>query len=227
MAVFPAAAAVVSAAIAWRSLRRARISRSPALWLWTLAFVQFCVASASLALGMAAGWGPGLYRTYYLFGAVLNVVWLGLGTVWLLAPQRIAVMATLIVLAGTGYASVACATVPLVPGAGEALAQEAVPAAGRIMPPDVRMLSRIFSIAGTLVVLAGLGWSMVRRPRRAAGLGLLAAGVLVVAAASQMIRAGSVLPFSVGLAAGVTVMYLGFSRTGGGREPKDGRDASV
>ena len=38
---------------------------------------------------MARGWSAASFRVFYLAGAILNVPWLALGTVYLLAGQQI------------------------------------------------------------------------------------------------------------------------------------------
>ena len=51
---------------------------------WTFALALFALASAALATGASTGWDNGTFRVFYLLGAVLNVPWLALGTVYLL-----------------------------------------------------------------------------------------------------------------------------------------------
>ena len=213
MVVLPIAATVVAAFFAVRTARASRASRSVALELWTFALVQFAVASAALAWGVAFGWSSAVFRVFYLFGAVVNVVWLALGSIWLLAPRAVATVALAIVAIATGYALYAVSTASFVAGASQAFAHTAIPAPKEVMPGSVRVLSRWYSIGGSVVVLAGLGWSLLRRRRHATGLALLAGGVVLVGAAGEFARAGVVAAFSALLAAGVAVMYAGFART--------------
>lgn len=212
MFVFPLLAAGVAGALTWDCARRARTEGSVALGVWAVALAQFALASGLLAWGAGLGWTGVLYRAYYLFGAVLNVLWLGLGTVWFLAPGPARRTASVLALAVTVYAGLVVGADPLVPGAGEALATAEIPAGDRVVSDRARLLSRWSSIAGSLAVLGGLGWSALRRRSSVRGLALLASGVLVVAGASVVARLGAVLPFSIGLALGVGLMYLGFRR---------------
>lgn len=62
--------------------------RSPALLHWTISTAMFAVASLMLFLGEALGWSGLTFRIFYLFGAVLNVPWLALGTVLVNARSR-------------------------------------------------------------------------------------------------------------------------------------------
>lgn len=88
-------ATAVSAVFAVALLRRwASRGRTPAALWWGIALVQFCVASAALLLGEVIGWNAPVFRVFYLFGAVTNVLWLGLGTIVINARRRGPTMAT-------------------------------------------------------------------------------------------------------------------------------------
>lgn len=213
MALAPVAATVLAALFAVRTAVVARRTRSRALAVWSFALAQFAVAAAALTWGVAVGWAPGLYRAFYLFGAITNVAWLGLGTVWLLAPRSAAVAATVLLVGASAYAAAAVISTELLPGAARVLATHAIPAPGDVIGADVRMLSRWFSIGGSVVVLGGVLLSAARRRRQALGLGLLAAGIVVTGVAGQLARIGLATGFSIALACGIALMYLGFSRT--------------
>ncbi|MFP5309742.1 MAG: hypothetical protein ACLGIR_09225 [Actinomycetes bacterium] len=102
-AVSSLVATVVSAVFAVALLRRWAVrGRTPATLWWGLSLVQFCVASVALLLGEVLGWGAPVFRVFYLFGAVTNVLWLGLGTVAINARRRVpsAVTGGVVVLVG-------------------------------------------------------------------------------------------------------------------------------
>ncbi len=211
MIVFPFGAAVIAAVFAFATWRAAR-PRETALRIWSIAIAQFALACGALVWGIGLGWTPLVYRVFYLFGAVLNVAWLALGTVWLFARPRVAgVVNVLFIVAATGASGIVMGA-ELIPGAERLLATADLPAPGAVMPDLPRMFSRIFSIGGSVVVLGGLLWAVARR-RHALGLGLLALGVVFAAIASELIRAGRVELFSVGLVVAIAVMYAGFLRT--------------
>jgi hypothetical protein len=68
---------------------------------WAIGTLLFGLASACEALAAAGGWNTGLFRIWYVAGAVLNVGWLGLGTALLLAKTRFGYMyAVLVALSG-------------------------------------------------------------------------------------------------------------------------------
>ncbi|MEX0592065.1 MAG: hypothetical protein WD358_08310 [Nitriliruptoraceae bacterium] len=84
MAIVTAALATgVSAMFAVTLLRRwwARGRSSSPLLIWGVALVMFCVASLGLLTGVVGGWTSMEFRTFYLFGGVLNVPWLALGSI--------------------------------------------------------------------------------------------------------------------------------------------------
>jgi hypothetical protein len=83
--LLPCVAAAASAAFAAAVLRQYAARRRPHQLAWGIALSMFAVASLALTAGVAAGWTPLSFKLYYLFGAVLNVPWLALGTVELLA----------------------------------------------------------------------------------------------------------------------------------------------
>src|ERR671938_481976 len=81
-------ATAVATLFAEATFARWRRKRSPHEAAWTVALALFALASAALATGTSTGWDRGTFRVFYLFGAVLNVPWLALGTVYLLAGER-------------------------------------------------------------------------------------------------------------------------------------------
>src|SRR6476620_2384409 len=64
-------------------------SRAPHQAAWTFALALFALASAALATGSGTGWDDGTFRVFYLFGAILTVPWLALGTVYLLCGRKL------------------------------------------------------------------------------------------------------------------------------------------
>lgn len=82
-------ATVVSAVFAAALLRRwRRRGRTPATLYWGAALVLFSVASLMLLAGVVLGWTGWSFRLFYLAGAVLNVLWLGLGNIAINARRR-------------------------------------------------------------------------------------------------------------------------------------------
>jgi hypothetical protein len=226
MWAFPLAATAVSGYFSWLLATQFIERRRPNLAAWSAALAMFALASMAAAVGALAGWVPFTFRVYYLFGAVVNVPVLALGTLYLLAPRRVADVAAVLL----SVASVAAALIVF--GAdidGSALVAGGIPRGSEVISDGVRLLSRYFSIIGFMVVVGGALWSAGKLARKrqpqlkrlAAANLLIALGTTVVAIASEMARlaAGSVedLVFSAGLFLGVSLMFVGFLKT---RPPK-------
>ncbi|MGH2699243.1 MAG: hypothetical protein ACRDJL_08605 [Actinomycetota bacterium] len=222
MWVFPLAAAIVSGYFSWLLAIQFADKRRPNVLAWSVALGMFSLASAAAAYGSLAGWSPFIFRTYYLFGAILNVPALALGTLYLLASRRVADGAAVLLAAASTVAAVIVFRASI---AGAGLDTEGIPRGAEVLSEGVRLLSRYFSITGFLIVVGGALWSAARLARqrqphlrRLAGANLLIAlGTTVVAVASEMARiaTGSVedVIFAVGLFIGVSVMFAGFLKT--------------
>ena len=92
-AALGAVATLVSTAFCLSTLERFRANGRPHELAWTIAMAMFALASLAYFAAAALGWGGIEFRTFYLFGAILNVPYLALGTVYLLGgsgPRAIA-----------------------------------------------------------------------------------------------------------------------------------------
>jgi NAD/NADP transhydrogenase beta subunit len=212
--LLPAVAAAASAAFAAAVLRQYAARRRPYQLAWGIALSMFAVASLALTAGEAAGWTPRSFKLYYLFGAVLNVPWLALGTVELLARPalRRAYVAGLAVFTGLSVVLVALASVTPADLVGR------LPEGKEFLPVAVRVLAVLGNTVGTLVVVGGAvasGLAMRSRrdlrPRFEGNL-LIALGVLLAAGGGVVAFLASSDRLALGLALGASVMYLGFRR---------------
>lgn len=221
MWVFPLGAAAVSFVFAAQLLKLWWARPRAHLMAWAVALAMFGLASLAAAAGMLGDWTPMWFRIYYLFGAVVNVPVLGLGTVYLLAGKRTAAWCAAAVAVATVVATVLVFASELGPGATQAFATEGIPAGSQVMSEDIRLLARICSFAGFFVVVGGALWSAWKLAHhrqahleRLVGANLLiAGGTIVVALGSGFAFYGRGLPFALGLLAGVSLMFSGFLRT--------------
>ncbi|MDQ3932503.1 MAG: hypothetical protein M3252_06685 [Actinomycetota bacterium] len=110
-----AVAALFSVTLVRRYFVRGRTNR--ALLYWAAALGMFCLATGALAYGATAGWSSGSFRFYYLFGGVLTVPWLALGTVETTARDP----GALRVLGATSFGVAAMLAAPLIFAGGNAL----------------------------------------------------------------------------------------------------------
>ncbi|HUQ43829.1 MAG TPA: hypothetical protein VM451_05370 [Candidatus Limnocylindria bacterium] len=87
-AALPALTATLALVMAIALLDQWRDRRRPFQLVWAIGMLFYGVAAGCEALAATGGWNEGLYRTWYLTGAVLTAGWLGLGTALLLAKTR-------------------------------------------------------------------------------------------------------------------------------------------
>jgi hypothetical protein len=213
--LLPLVAAAASAAFAVAVLRQYAARRRPHQLAWGIALSMFAVASLALTAGVAAGWTPLSFKVYYLFGAILNVPWLALGTVELLASRPVA-RAYLAGLAAFTVLSVVLVTLARVTPAD--LAGRLLPEGKEFLPAAVRVLAVLGNTVGTLIVVGGAVVSGLairgRRDlrRRFEGNLLIALGVLLAAGGGVFAFLASSDKLALGLALGASVMYLGFRR---------------
>ena len=86
--ILPALTSILALAFAVALIDQWRIRRQPFQAIWAIGMLFYGLASGCEAIGGAAGWSEGLYRTWYLTGATWSAGWLGLGTAFLLARTR-------------------------------------------------------------------------------------------------------------------------------------------
>ena len=213
--LLPGVAAAASAAFAVAVLRQYAARRRPYQLAWGIALSMFTVASLALTAGVVAGWTPVSFKLYYLFGAVLNVPWLALGTVELLAVMAVrrAYLTALAVFTLVSVILVALARVTAADLAGRLL-----PEGKEFLPVAVRVLAVVGNSVGTLVVVGGaVASGLAMRSRRELrprfeGTLLIALGVLLAASGGVLAFLASSDKLALGLAVGASVMYLGFRR---------------
>lgn len=87
-ALLPTVTSVLALTFALALLDQWRERRGGFQLVWAIGMLWYGVASGAEALAAASGWNEGLYRAWYLAGAVLTAGWLGLGTAFLLGRTR-------------------------------------------------------------------------------------------------------------------------------------------
>ncbi|MBA2280073.1 MAG: hypothetical protein H0W25_02420 [Acidimicrobiia bacterium] len=222
----PAAAAafttLVSLAFALSTFERWLDRRRPYELAWTIALAEFAAASAAQWWGAAAGWGGLSFRAFYLFGPILSVPELALGTVLLLAPAA-AGRATR--RAVHTWSLVSVGVLVAVPLTG-AIDPAVLPQGSEVFGPLPRALAAIGAGLGATVLIAGAVWSAARLARRR-GTGRLVAANSLIAVGSLLLSAGGLLnsvademtAFAIAHAAGITFVFAGFLVTGSRRRP--------
>jgi hypothetical protein len=200
---------------------------------WTFALALFALASAALATGVATGWDDGTFRAFYLLGAILNVPWLALGTVYLLGSPRTGRIARNVLLVFSGFAAGVMLSTPM----HGVIAGTGIPVGKDHFDVLPRVLAGAASGIGALVVLGGAVLSAVRFARRrdepmaARLMGsniLIATGVLVLSSGGLLQGAvGKDEAFAITLAVGIVVIYAGFAVASGRLPSRASRAASA
>ena len=221
-----AGSAVVSLAFGLSTLDRWLRRRRAHELAWTVAMGLFLVAAMSLWWAEARGWSTASFRMFFAFGAVVNVPWLGLGTVHLLAGRRAGDVTARFLLAFTGFALGVVLTAPL----HGTIDPHVMPTGKEHFGVLPRVLAAVGSAVPATVIFAGAAWSAWRvlrgatpavtatatrnvfSPRRLAlGNILIAAGAAVLSASGTFSgRLGADRSFAVTLAVGISVLFAGF-----------------
>jgi hypothetical protein len=179
---------------------------------------MYAAASLAVVFGVAGGWTAREFQLYWSLGAVLNVPFLAGGELMLLVRNRTVQAAIWLALVFvTAY------TVSVLRGASldpVALAEE-LPSGKHVFGDGsaAHRLPQLISIPSYLMLLGGALWSAWRmrgRPElrdRFTGTLLIALGATMIAGFGSAFAAlGYLVAFSVALAAGISVMFLGFLR---------------
>ncbi len=223
-AALAAASTLVALAFALSTLDRWLRRRTPHELAWTASLFMFALGAGALWWAEANGWSLNSFRVFYLAGAILNVPWLALGTVYLLAGARVGdrVRAWLMVLSG-----LAAGAVLFAPTRG-AVPPDELPTGKDVFGVAPRVMAAVGSGVAALVVIAGALWSAWRVARRrspsfrgqrtaaapmrlAGGNVIIAVGTLVLSASGTLAgRLGEDRAFAVTLLVGVSVLFSGF-----------------
>jgi hypothetical protein len=219
-----ATATLVATAFCLSTLERYLARRRPHELAWTISLALFAGASGALWLGAADGWTPAAFRVFFLLGAILNVPWLALGTVYLLAGRAVGDRCRRALSWFSAFATGVVLTTPLT----GALPADDLPRGSDVFGLLPRLFAGVCSAGAALVLIAGAIWSAWRvangRARGAAGgpaavparrlaLGnvLIAVGTLVLSASGTLnARLGAMTAFAVTLVVGITVLFAGF-----------------
>jgi len=222
-AALSAAATLVAVAFTCCTLDRWLSRRRRHDMAWTVALAMFSVASAALWLGSSVGWTGPTFRVFFLFGAILNVPYLALGTVYLFAGQRSGDRVAL----GLTFAAAFAAGVMTVAPLKAPISGTDLPTGSEVFGPLPRILAAVGSGGGALIVLGGAVLSLWRvlggrertrgrgvavHPKRLAlGNALIATGTLVLGASGTLNgRLGASEAFAITLTVGITILFAGF-----------------
>jgi hypothetical protein len=232
-AALAAAATLVAAAFALSTADRWLRRRRPHDLAWSVSLALFAVGAAAMWWAEVRGWSLASFRVFYLAGAVLNVPWLALGTVYLLGGRVMGdhVRWWLVLLSGLGTGVVLFAPTRV------GVAGKELPTGKDVFGVAPRVLAAVGSGVAAVVIVAGALWSAYRlaRHRKPALAGversasspghlvvgnlLIAAGTLVLSASGTVAgRLGKDTAFAVTLLIGIAVLFAGFLVASTGRQ---------
>lgn len=217
---------MVAFAFGLSTLDRWMRRRKPHELAWSVAMGLFVVASAALWWAEGRGWSEASFRVFFMFGAIVNVPWLALGTVYLLAGPRIGSLVSRVLLVFSGFA---IGVVTIAPIEGE-IASTGLPAGSDHFSPLPRILAAVGSSIPALVIFGGALWSAWRvlrganpalttaAVRQVRSARMLAGGNVLIAAGAATLsmsgtfagRLGEDRAFAVTLLTGIVILFAGF-----------------
>jgi hypothetical protein len=198
-------ATVFAITVAMRFARSRRI----ALLAWAIGLAMFTIAALAGALAQSGDATASEYRAFYLFGGILNVAWLALGTVIIVAPRfTITALGLVVLLTLVSIPAVFMTPVNLqiALDTGKGFPDGSAP----------RILAAIGSGVGSLVLIGGALWSAWQfaskrhNGRRALSNVVIALGVIIVAIGGTVTFTGANGILEYTNLAGLVVMFAGF-----------------
>jgi hypothetical protein len=227
-AALAASATLVSLAFALSTFERWLVRRKRHEGAWTISLFLFAAGSAALWVGAAVGWGEWSFKAFYLCGAILNVPFLALGTVELLAGPTHGRRWTAIVSLLSAFCVGLVVSAPLV----SFIDPDVLPQGKDVFGAGPRIAAAVASGVGAMVIFGGAIWSawrLLRGRRRASGPSALPAGRLAlanlfIAAGTLVLSAGGLLNsvvdemngFAISLVVGIAIIFVGFLLTNSG-----------
>lgn len=205
-------ATLVALVFALRLVRQYGQRRRSHALAWAVSLGWFAVGSGAVAVGLVTGWSTPIFLAYWLAGALLTVPFLAAGQLMLMDPKRTVLYWTLV-----GLVSVwALSALPLSTIDHEAL-RAATATTNVPVGHDVLGESLAYRLLGwfnytAIIVVLGTIWSAVRTRRWL--ILLISVGVVIAGSSFAFIRTGQPTWFSLALAAGVAIMYVGFVAAG-------------
>ncbi len=214
LSLLAALAATVFSVDLWLDWRR---RPRPHVASFAVGMTMFAIATWAFFLGLTFGWSGPLYRTFYIFGAVLNIPFLALGSMFLVVGKKSGHVMLVILGAITAISVTLTATVAFA---------NPLPEGG--VPHDVFAHGfgpRLFAIIGgsagatILIVLALVSVFRFWKKNRNIVWGnlLIVAGTLAAASGGTGLALGEGSAFALSLLAAVTLIWAGYRVASGGR----------
>lgn len=219
-------ATLVAIAFALSTFDRWQRRGAPHELAWTIAMTLFAIGAGALWWAESTGWSIFVFRVFFLTGAVLNVAWLALGTIYLLVNKKFADQLFRILVVLSAFCTGVIAVVPtkrnINPGE--------FPAARELFGVLPRVMAAVGSGLPAMVIIFGALWSTWRvirsqspsmksaqartvvAPRRlAVGNVLVALGTFVLSGSGTLAgRLSKDRAFAITLLVGLCILFCGF-----------------
>ena len=194
---------------------------------WAVALLLFSLGAGSMWLGASVGWSAGPFRAFYIFGAVLNVPILALGTIYLMMPRPRADRITLVTVVACAFGA---GIVLMAPTTGTFIADE-LPQGSEVFGAGPRIAAALASSLGALVVVGGSVWSATRLFRTGGASAVRGGtGNVLIALGAVTLSLGGLLNsvvdemtgFSISMVIGIALIFAGaLTATSTGNVPAD------
>ena len=220
----PLATSVVSLVFALTLLDQYLERRWAYQLLWSIGLILYFFASLLQAIWFLGVDGEPIFRLWYLTGAMLVAAYLGMGSVYLQVPRRVAQGVMVVLLVTTVLAAILALGTQLQGEVGllegDALTS-IVPGIEnlRYYPGNVGIVTILLNSTGALALVGFAVYSAVvffrqRAPGyRVVSNVLIAVGATISAAGGTLERFDVPEPHSVALLLGVVIIYVGFLRS--------------
>lgn len=214
LAMLAALAATVFAGDLWLDYRR---RPRPHIAAYGAGMTMFAIATWAFFVGLTLGWSGPVYRVFYLFGAILNIPYLALGSMFLVVGKRSGHAMAIALGAFTAISTTLTATVPFA----NPLPDSGVPHEIFAEGFGPRLFAIIGGAMGATILIALSLVSIFRfwkRNRRIVwGNLLIVAGTFAAASGGTGLALGESSAFAVSLLAAVTLIWAGYRVATGGR----------
>ena len=202
--------AVVFATVVYRRYRERRTG--PHLLWWSAGLLVYAMGTFTEAFVTLFGWNEGIFRAWYISGALLGGAPLAQGTVYLLLPRRTAHRLSAALIAAVALGAALVLLVPIGP---ELVEPHRL--TGRVMAwPWVRAVSPFINLYALIFLVGGAAWSAVRFRRRRethhrfVGNSLIAVGALLPGIGGSATRFGYTEVLYVTELVGLVMIWYGY-----------------
>lgn len=214
LAILAAVAATLFSLDLWNDYRQ---RPRPHVAAYATGMSMFAVATWALFVGMTFGWNGPTYRTFYLFGAILNIPILALGSMFLVVGKKSGHVMTLAVGALAAISTTLTLTMPFE----NPLPEDGVPEHIFGLGFSPRLFAIIGGAAGSTILFALALTSLIRFWNRQRpivwGNALILAGVIAAAWGGTGLALGAGSGFALSLFLAVSLIWAGYRVASGRR----------